>query len=357
MKVRSLAVVVWVALAAAGCGKPGAPAAGAPKPVLTVSVATPAAQEVAARVPAYGGVFAWQEASLGTEVGGLRITELLAEVGDPVKKGQVLARLNADLVRADVAAQAASLADVEALLSQAKATADRARQLGPGGAMSQQDYTAALAAEKSAQAKHKLVTAQLAAQTLKLKYTTLVAPDDGVISGRTGNLGQVVPVGTELFRLIRQNKLEWRGEVSGEQLLVLKPGARAELKLPGGDLITGTVRKVAPAVDASTRTGLVYVDLPEGVAAKPGMYLHGAFLKEKERALTVPSSAIVRKDGKAYVLVVGAGSKVEQKEVQLGGRAGDAIAAQGIQPTDHVVLSGGSFLAEGDLVAVEGSAK
>lgn len=354
MNTRLPFVALTLALALSACSRPKTPEA--PKPVLAVSVVAPREAVVAERIPAYGGVFAWQESSLGTEVGGLRITELLVEVGDKVRKGQVLARLNADTLRVDVEASAASLADAEAVLAQAKSTADRARQLGPSGAMSQQDYSAALAAEKSAGAKRAMLSAQLAAQKLKLKYTNLVASDDGVISARAGSVGQVVPLGTELFKMIRQGRLEWRAEVKAENLMRFEEKGAVELSSGEGPAVAATIRKIAPAVDTTSRTGLVYVDLPADARVKPGMYVHGAFLGKPAPALTVPMEAVVRRDGHAYVLAVSDKSTIQQKEVGLGARVGDSVAVTGLAPTDRLVASGGAFLSQGDLVTVEAQA-
>lgn len=355
MTTRLPFVVLTLALTLSACGRL-TKAPETPKPVLTVSVVAPREAIVAERTPAYGGVFAWQEVSLGTEVGGLRITELLVEVGDKVRKGQLLARLNADTLRVDVAAAAASLADADAVLAQAKSTADRARQLGPSGAMSQQDYSAALAAEKSAGAKRAMLSAQLAAQKLKLKYTNLVASDDGVISARAGSVGQVVPLGTELFKMIRQGRLEWRAEVKAENLMRFEEKGAVELSSGNSLPVVAAIRKIAPAVDATSRTGLVYVDLPANAQVKPGMYIHGAFLGKPAPVLTVPMESVVRRDGHAYVLAVSDKSTIQQKEVGLGARVGDSVAVTGLAPTDRLVASGGAFLSQGDLVKVEAQA-
>lgn len=344
----------FISLAVSGlaaCNRP-AKAPDAPKPVLTVEVARPAQTVASVKTPAYGGVFAWQELSLGAEIGGVRVTELLVEVGDKVRRGQVLARLNPDVARTDVSIQAANLADAEATLAQAKANADRARTLLPEGAMSQQDYTAAITAEASAKAKREMLSAQLVSSRLKLRYTTLVAPDDGVISSRSGTVGQVVPAGTELFKLIRQNRLEWRAEVDGDKLAQFSESGRVEIALPGGKVVPAEIRKVAPSVDVTSRTGVVYVDVPRNAPLKPGMYVHGAFVADAVPALSVPLSAVVLRDGRQYVMVVTDKSAIALKPVVVGTKLGDDVVVDGVGKTDEVVTSGGAFLAQGDLVTV-----
>lgn len=350
MRISTLALAIALAL--------GAPlaqakaAGGAVRPVLTVSVEQPKMQEITARVSAYGGVHPWQDVAVSSEIGGLKITKLTAEVGDLVKKGQVLAQLNDEDVQATLAVQKAALEEAQANLEQARANADRARALGPGGAMSQQDYTAVLTGEKTAKAKVAALKAQVASQQIRLKNTRIVALDEGVVSSKSATLGQVVSAGTELFKLVRQNRLEWRAEVDAAKLARIKPGMAVLIEV-GGMKLTSTVRKVSPSVDGATRTGLVYTDLP-AADLKPGMALHGEVLVDKKPMLTVPTSAVVLKDGVSYVLTVDRNSKVVANKVVVGAKEKGVAAVSGVSESDKVIVSGGAFLAAGDLVAVEG---
>ena len=90
----------------------------------------------------------------------------------------------------------------------------------------------------------------------------VLAPDDGVVSVRSATVGAVVAPGTELFRLIRQGRLEWRAEVAATDLARLSVGQNVRVQPVGGPALTGTVRMVAPTLDPQTRNALVYVDLP-----------------------------------------------------------------------------------------------
>jgi multidrug efflux pump subunit AcrA (membrane-fusion protein) len=103
--------------------------------------------------------------------------------------------------------------------------------------------------------------AQLDSQLLRLKNTQLLAPDSGVISARTATVGSVVGAGTEMFKLIRQGRLEWRGEVTSAELGRITTGTGVLVTAPSGAQMKGKVRSLAPTVDAATRNGLVYVDL------------------------------------------------------------------------------------------------
>ena len=343
-------------------------AADAPKPAtkaaLTVSLVQAKRSTAPLKLAANGGVAAWQEASVGAESNGLRIAELHAAVGDSVQKGQLLATFAADSVQADVALARAALAEAQATAADAAANAERARAVQGSGALSAQQVSQYLTQEQVAKARVDSAKAQLDAQLLRLKHTQVLAPDSGIISARSATVGAVAGAGSELFKLIRQGRLEWRGEVTAAEMGRIALGMPVLLTAPGGAQRQGRVRVVAPTVDTETRNGLVYVDVlgPVGSSAagafKPGMYARGEFTLGSSSALTVPQTAVVVRDGFSYVYRAGAGNRVSQVKVQTGRVLGEAIEIlAGMQADDKIVASGGSFLADGDLVKVVESAK
>ncbi len=336
-------------------------AAAAPKAALTVSTVQAKSSQLPVKLSANGGVAAWQEASVGSEVSGLRVAELHAGVGDSVKRGQVLATFASESVQADVALARASLNEAQANAAEALANGDRARAVQGTGAVSAQQINQYLTQEATAKARVASAQAQLDAQLLRLKQTQLLAPDSGIISARSASVGAVVGAGTEMFKLIRQGRLEWRGEVTSAEFARIKPGMTVLVTSPGGVQAKGKVRMLAPTVDAATRNGLVYVDLLAastagqslGGAFKPGMYARGEFELGSTGALTVPQTAVVVRDGFSYVYRVGSDNRVSQLKVQTGRVVGDQIEIQsGVKPEDKLVASGGSFLSEGDTVKV-----
>ena len=353
------AALVVAAAAAAGLGGAGAsraqsPAAPGPaKPALTVTTTTPQRAEWPLTLPATGNVAPWQEAVVGAELGGYPIVELRAGVGDRVKRGQLLARLQDDTVEAEVAQTRASLAEAEAMVAEARANAERARQLQTTGAISAQQINQYLTAEQTARARAQALSARLKADRLRLAHTRVTAPDDGVISARAATLGLVVQPGQELFRLIRQQRLEWRAELPAADLSRVRPGMSAQVVTPSGGRVAGTVRMVAPTVDPQTRNGLVYVDLQGGADAKAGMFARGEIELGRAGGLTLPQSAVVLREGFAYVYRVGPDNRAAQIKVALGRRQGDRVeVTSGVDAATRVVASGGGFLADGDLVRV-----
>jgi len=358
-RVTALAAVAGAALLLVGCGDDVAKQAKseakaiAARPALTVVLAIPQQANWPQTLAANGNVTAWQEAIIGAELSGLRVTEVLVNVGDAVKRGQPLAKIAAESVLADLAQAKASVAEAEAALAEAKANAERSKQLQSQGFISSQATVQVLTAEQTTAARLAAARARVQAEEVRLAQARIVAPDDGVISARTATVGSLTAPNQEMFRLIRGGRLEWRAEVTGSELQKITPGMRAVLTTASGTRIDGTVRAVAPAVDPLTRNGIVYVDLPPGSAVRAGTFARGEFELGSGSALTLPQSAVVLRDGFSYVFLVGADNKVVQSKVDVGRRVGDRIEiVAGLPPSGRVVETGAGFLTDGDTVRV-----
>lgn len=313
-----------------------------PAAALTVTTATPRLATWANAITASGGIFAWQEASVGTQIGSYQITDIRANVGDQVRKGQVLARLDPALLHAEEAQLVASH-------DQAEANRQRALSLRSTGGISEQDVLQFVTQAKTS-------AAQLAAKRLQLRYTEVRAPDDGVVSARTATLGAVVPAGQELFRIIRRNRLEWRGELTAAQIAAIADGQAVALTLPDGTEATACTRAKAPAVDVASRLGLVYADIAPGSRARAGMYADGRILVGRAPSLAVPAGSVVIRDGLNYVFRlarVGDISPVAQQPVEVGRREGEEVEIlHGLAGDERIVLGGAGFLGDGDVVRV-----
>ena len=362
----ALALAGAATLAVQAADQPAVKATAAPAPAkaaLTVTTAQPQRATLATAVHANGNVAAWQEAIVGAEVNGARLAEVRVNVGDVVRRGQVLATFAPDLIQADLAQSKAAVAEAEATLADAAANAQRARDLQASGALSAQQINQLLTAERTAQARLDALRAGSKLQQLRLQQTQVLAPDNGVISARGATVGAVVPAGQELFRLIRGSRLEWRAEVAASDLALLKPGQAVKVSAAGAPPVSGKVRMVAPTVDAATRNGIVYVDLPQPALLKAGMFARGEFETGmfargefetgQSSALTLPQTAVLLRDGFSYVFRVGADNRVTQTKVSVGRRSGDRIeVTSGLEPGARVVASGAGFLSDGDTVRV-----
>ena len=325
----------------------------AAKPALSVVVTRPERATLPLGVRANGNIAAWQEAIVGTEANGLRIASVRVNVGDVVKRGQVLATFAPETMQVELLQTRAALAEAEATLADAAANAERAKSLRATGALSEATINQYVTAERTARARLEAQRAAVQARQLRVTQTAVLAPDDGVISARSATVGAVLPAGQELFRMIRQGRLEWRAEVAAADLGRIRPGTHARVVPASGETIEGTVRMVAPTVDPQTRLGLVYVDLPSPGSARAGMFARGELDLGSSSALTLPASAVQLREGFSYVFQVGPDNKVAQTKISVGRRVGDRVeVVAGLDPSARVVVSGGGFLADGDTVRV-----
>ena len=331
------------------------------KPALTVNTVQATVRSIPTVLSANGNVLAWQEASVGAEIGGVRVQELHANVGDMVQRGQLLASLVSEGVQADVAMARAQLAEAQANSADALANAERARSLQNTGALSAQQIAQLITAEQTAKARVESAKAALDAQLLRLKYTQVLAPDSGTITQRSAALGAVVGAGSEMFRMVRQGRLEWRAELTSAELGRVPVGTSVVVSAPGGAQAQGRVRMVAPTVDPQTRLGLVYVDLLGSVAPskaplsqgfKPGMYAQGSFVLGKSDGLTIAQTAVVVRDGFSYCFTVQPDGRVAQIKISTGRRLDGGLVevVDGLSKGALVVASGAGFLNDGDMV-------
>lgn len=354
------------------------PAAAEVLPAITVSkVAT---RELTDIVLASGLIQAVEEVQVAPLIEGQQIEAVLADVGDRVTEGQVLARLSSSTLElqksqilAQVAAAKAQVAQAEAALVEARSTADEAQRvnertkaLRAQGTASQaaadQAAAAATSAEarvlvaqqqlESAHANQTLAEAQTANVDLQLARTEVKAPVSGEITARNARVGAIASAaGQPMFAMIRDGALELRADVAERDILRLAPGQTATLKLAGSPVpLTGTVRLVEPSIDTATRLGRVRISLPEGSAMRPGMFAEATILIDRHEALAVPVTAVGSANGESTVMRVTDGI-VSRAEIETGIRdAGWVEVISGLGAGDTIVTKAGAFVRSGDRI-------
>lgn len=322
---------------------------------LTVTLSTPETRSWPIEVTASGWLAAWQEAVISSEVGSQKIIAVNADVGDMVHEGDVLVELSQETILNDIEQQKATVDSEEASLEQATSDADRARRLNGSGSISQQQVTEYLVTERQAKADLASARAQLASSQLDLERTRITAISTGTITSRDAALGDVVASGDEMFRMIRDNRIEWQAEVPVRDVFKLTEGTRASLPGPQGT-ITGTVRRIAPEASESNGRIIVYValDPPEDAPApRINVMVSGTFHVGESDAMTLPATAVVMSDGFSYVYVLQDDSTVLRQRVTTGRRLDDAVEiTDGLDGSERIVTSGGAFLSDGATVTV-----
>lgn len=337
-------------------GKTGAASAGS-RASLAVETVVPVQADWPLTLTANGALASWQEATISAETGGLRIVALHADVGTRVRRGQLLAELNGDTVKADVRKVEASVAAAQARQREAQANVKRGNAVRESGSLSGQQIEQYEITQQTAAAELQSAQADLASARIRLQQTRIVAVDDGIIAARSATLGAVVASGAELFRLQRDARVEWRAEVDALQLAQLRVGMSASIDLPGGASVTGRIRQLAPTLDDKTRNALVYVDLPRQEQIRSGLYVTGRFALGQRNATVVPASAVTMRDGRAYVFEIDRQRQtVMQREVVTGRSRGEQIEIlSGMHAGAMLVKTGGGFLNDGDAVRVAGN--
>ena len=362
-------ILISLGVLLSGCGKSenntpeasaeanAASTTGKPAASLAVSVVSPQAVTWPQTLAANGNVAAWQEVVIGSEISGYRLLTVNAEVGDSVRKGQLLAQINSDSIQAELRQSRAAVAEAEALLAEASANAKRAQSLKDSGAASSLEISQYLTGQQTSQARLDAAKARVQADEVRLAQTRIIAPDDGIVAARVATVGSLTQMGQELFRIVRDHRLEWRAEVTAAELSQIDIGMRAQIQPPDATqpVVIGRVRSIAPVVDSNTRNGLIYVDLPSGLnrnALQVGMFAQGQFILGQKTALSLPQSAVLLRDGFAYVFVVDANQRISQQKIQLGRRMAEQVEVIGLDATARVAASGVAFLADGDQVNV-----
>lgn len=353
-----------VALAAAGLVAYGS-ASAPPKPVaapqesrpaLTVGVAGVAARPITRMVVGTGSVAAWQHLTIAAEVAGLRIVEVKVDEGDRVAQGQVLARLDDSILQAQLAQFEAAALEAEANLLNAQAEFRRAQELQASRNIAEAVFQQRQMAARATEARLGMIRAQRDEVKAKIAQTAIRAPSDGVVAKRTALMGTVSSVGAEMFRIIRDGRVELQAQVPELDIGRVKVGQPVRV-VHGDDAVDGRVRLVGAVVDAATRLGIVYVELPPDSGLKPGMFANAEIAVGTAEALAVPQEALVFRDGRPAAFAVGAGNRVAVRALETGTRQDGYVEIRsGLGRGDRIVVAGAGFLNDGDLVRIDSAA-
>jgi len=326
----------------------------APPPGMSVTTIALQPTDVARGITANGSVYPWQEIVIGPEVGGYRVAAVNVDVGDKVKRGQELVRMSDVLLVSDLNSKKANLQSAQASLENAAAAFRRATSLvtSTSGALSQADVDKLRSEELAAKARVEVAKADVDAAELRVKYTHVTAPDDGVIFSRTVAVGQIASVGGEMLRMVRQGRVEWRAEIPEARMRDIRIGQPVKLTTADGSVLDGKVRTVSPTIESATRAGIIYVDIASA-NARPGMYARGEIIVDNKSAQMAPIASVVIQDGYSYLFIVTDQQTVQRRRVETGVVKDNTIEiVNGIQPGERVVEKGAGFLKDGDRVNV-----
>ncbi len=348
----ALALGLGLMVSSCGGGEAKEKAADAPAAGQTVTVATAAVTDLPRMVTASGSVSAWEEVPVGAETGGLVATAVYVDEGAYVRQGQPLVQLNDDLLQAQLRQQQAGVQTAQANLARDEAALARSQELKERGFLSQASLDTALANQRASSANLASARASLSETRTRLAQTTLRAPVAGLIISRSVTKGQIVQAGTEMFRMVRDGRLELDAQVPETELALIRAGQSATISSDQVGQTSGRVRIVTPEVDATNRLGTARVALSGGAGFRPGMFAKAEIDVGSQPTITVPTPSILYRENRSGVFVLTNDSHARFQQVTVLSRDATRTSITGLPVGSRVVVDGAGFLGDGDRVNV-----
>lgn len=355
LRTPALLLAAAAALTLAACGGHDDKSKAGEKPGAsrqTVSVATSIEQALPRVIVASGTVSAWEEVPVGAETGGLTAVGVYVDEGSYVRQGQTLVKLNDALLQAQLRQQQAGIQTAEANAARDDAALARAQELKTRGFLSQASLDTALANQRASAANLASAQASLSETRTRLAQSEIKAPVSGLIISRSVTKGQIVAAGTELFRMVREGRLELDAQVPETDLPALRAGQTATITSNEGVATSGTIRIVTPEVDAQTRLGLARITLSPGSGLKPGMFARASITAGAQPTTVVPTAAVLYRNNKSGVFVLDTQNAAHFRPVTVLSRRDDQTSVSGVEAGVRVVVQGAGFLNEGDKVTI-----
>lgn len=355
LRTPALLLAAAAALTLAACGGHDDKSKAGEKPGAsrqTVSVATSIEQALPRVIVASGTVSAWEEVPVGAETGGLTAVGVYVDEGSYVRQGQTLVKLNDALLQAQLRQQQAGVQTAEANAARDDAALARAQELKTRGFLSQASLDTALANQRASAANLASAQASLSETRTRLAQSEIKAPVSGLIISRSVTKGQIVAAGTELFRMVREGRLELDAQVPETDLPALRAGQTATITSNEGVATSGTIRIVTPEVDAQTRLGLARITLSPGSGLKPGMFARASITAGAQPTTVVPTAAVLYRNNKSGVFVLDTQNAAHFRPVTVLSRRDDQTSVSGVEAGVRIVVQGAGFLNEGDKVTI-----
>jgi RND family efflux transporter MFP subunit len=300
-----------------------------------------------------GSVQPERKADLRAEVSAV-VLQVLKENGDPVKRGDVLVKLDETSIRDSLMSAQEALRAATQAFEQSTRALDRLKTLRASGMTSAQALDDAEVRRNSAQSEVSAARARLVAAQQQVSRTLVRAPFDGIVSDRKVSPGDTAAIGKELLKIIDPTSMRFEGRVSADKISTVKVGQRVSYHINGyGDRqFTGVVKRIDPSANEVTRQVEVLVGLTGEQPRVAGLYAEGRVDAETTAALMVPESALVKSGDKTYAWKVNAKS-LSRTDLTIGARdqrTGSYEVKSGLAAGDLVLRAPNSSLKDGQPV-------
>lgn len=349
------AAALLFALLLAACSSEPAPDA-APSATAaarrSVSVAPVEMRSIGGTLAASGLLVPYEDAAVGSELSGFRISVVLVDEGDVVRAGQPLARLDPLSIEPKIAQARAQLAQARVQASRADDEAARVKGLDGTGVLSDEQIGGRRSQAAAASAAVAAAEAQVQDLLTQRSQMTIRAPVAGLILERSARPGAVASgSGDPLFRIARDRRIELDAEVPEDALASISPGTTARVSLPSGIQLEGRVRLVSPRIDERTKLGRVRISLPVHPQVRAGGFARAEFQRVPRMASAIPEAALQFDASGGTIILIGSDNRARSQSVRTGTRADGWVELLGGPPVGaRVALGGGAFLLDGDLV-------
>lgn len=363
--VRRGAAAALLALALAGCGRDGQAAEGAQARRAEAIVLGPenlhvvAAEEIASGPALSGNLAAEREARVSAELGGV-VTGVYAEKGQPVRAGQLLARIDDSAIRDQVLSAQSAVRAAQQSVDVAARNLERLETLAASGAVATRDVEGARSQLAGAQAQLAGARAQLSAAQKQAGKTTVTAPISGIVSESPVSAGSVVNPGMPMFVVVDPASMRLEGSIPAAELGAVRIGAPVRFTVTGypGQVFTGTVARINPAADPVTRQVPVIVSIPNAQGALvSGLFAQGRVQSQARRGILVPAGAVDERGAQPAVVRLKDGV-AERVNVTVGVRDPETDRLEilsGIAPGDTLLIGAAVGTTPGTPVTVRGA--
>ena len=355
-----LAVVILAALAVfmlgGGGEKAAAPGGDQGQQLPAVTVMVPGRQDVPAVISATGSLNARRDMQVGVPGEGGQVVRVLAEPGQWVNAGQVLAVIDRRVQTQEAAQLAAQIEVNRADLRLAENELQRGQALVGRGFISQADVDRRRANRDAAAARVRVAEAQLAGTRARISQLDVRAPTAGLILARNIEAGQVVSGGSGwVFRMAQNGEMELRARMAQTDMAQMSVGVPATVTPVGSEQsYQGTVWQVSPIIDPETRQGEARILVPYNRDLRPGGFASVQIRAGAVTAPLLPESAVLTDDAGSYVMVIGPNNTVQRRAVRVGSVTDrGVVVADGLSGNEQVVESAGAFLNAGERVRPE----
>ena len=301
-----------------------------------------------------GAIQAERRADLRAEVGSV-VQRVLRDNGEPVKRGELLVKLDDAAIRDALLSAEEALRAAERSFEGAERTFQRLKSLQAQGMSSVQAMEDAEVRRNLAQSEQVAAKARVSTARQQLERTEVRAPFDGIILTRNAEVGQLGSPGAgPLFRIGRRGSIEMRGNVAERDLPRLKVGQAARVRVTGVDqAFEGEVRLIGAVIEPSTRLGSVRIELREHRDLRPGAFARGEVETGRGSRPVIPQTSVMSDSGGNYVYLVGADNVVERRDVRIdGSRVEGLVVAAGLTGGERLIKTAGPYLRVGEKVRV-----